>query len=134
MSEYNDRLDADVERADRKVAETGARVAAHLGRTGRVTGRASSRDGAISVVVTPGGRLVEVNIENSALTMRPEQLAEVLVEVAGRATRDAGARMQQSIRSVVEPSVADSLARLGITPGATDEDVDWVDVIRRGGR
>jgi DNA-binding protein YbaB len=134
MSDYHDQLDADVERADRKVAETGARVAEHLGRTGRVTGRASSRDGAISVVVAPGGRLVEVNIENSALTMRPEQLAEALVEVAGRATRNAGARMQQSIRSVVEPTVAESLARLGITPGATDEDVDWVDVIRRGGR
>ena len=132
MSEYSDQLDADVERADRKIAETGARVSAQLGRAGKVTGRASTPDGAITIVVAPGGRLLEVNIENSALTMRPEQLAAVLVEVAGRATRSAGSRMQQSVRSVVEPSVADSLAQLGFTPGVADEDVDWVDVIRRG--
>jgi hypothetical protein len=132
MSEYHDQLDADVERAEAKVRETGARVSAHIGRSGKVTGRASSPDGAISVVVAPGGRLLEVNIEHSALNLRPEQLAEVLVDVAGRATRNAGARMQQSIRSVVEPSVAASLARLGFAPGVLDEEVDWVDVIRRG--
>ena len=131
MSDYHDQLDAEVERADRKVRETGARVSAQLGRTGRVTGRASSRDGAISVVAAPGGRLLEVNIENSALIMRPEQLAATIVDVATRAARNAGARMQQSVRSVVEPAVAESLAKLGFTPGATDEDVDWVDVIRR---
>lgn len=128
---YNDQLDAEVERADAKIRETGARVSAHIGRAGKVTGRATSQDGAITVVVAPGGRLVEVNIDNAALSMRPEQLAAALVDVAGRATRSAGSRMQQSIRSVVEPSVADSLAELGFAPGAADEDVDWVDVIRR---
>ena len=132
MSEYNDRLDADVERADAAIRETGARVAAHLGRGGAVTGKASSASGAISVVVGPGGRLLEVNIDNSALmTMRPEQIAAALVDLAARATRDAGARMQQSVRSVVRPSVADSLAQLGFTPRSGDEEVDWVDVIRR---
>jgi len=131
MSEYNDQLDAEVERADAKVRETRARVSAHLGRGGQVTGRATSPSGAITVVAGPGGRLLEVNIDNSVLTMKPEQLAAELVELAGRAARNAGARMQQSVRSVVGPAVADSLAELGFTPGAADEDVDWVDVIRR---
>jgi hypothetical protein len=131
MSDYNDHLDAEVERADAKVRETGARVSAHLARGGAVTGRASSSSGAITVVVRPGGRLLEVNIDDSALGVKPEQLAAELVDLAGRATRNAGARMQQSVRSVVSPSVADSLAELGFPPGASDEDVDWVDVIRR---
>jgi hypothetical protein len=132
MSEYSDHLDAEIERADRKIKETGARVAAHRGRSGPVTGRASSPNGAITVVVGPGGRLLEVNIDNSALTMKPEQLAAELVDLAGRATRSAGARMQQSVRSVVGAPVAASLAELGFAAGAADEDVDWVDVIRRG--
>jgi hypothetical protein len=132
MSEYSDHLDAEIERADRRIKETGARVAAHRGRSGAVTGRASSPNGAITVVVGPGGRLLEVNIDSSALAMKPEQLAAELVDLAGRATRSAGARMQQSVRSVVGPPVAASLAELGFLAAAADEDVDWVDVIRRG--
>ena len=97
MSKYNDHLDAEVERADRAIRDAGERVAAHLGRSGPVTGRATSSNGAITVVVGPGGRLLEVNIDNSALTMKPEQLA----------------------------------AELGFPPGSADEDVDWVDVLRR---
>jgi hypothetical protein len=135
MSQYNDHLDAEVARADRAIRDSGERLAAHLGRSGPVTGRATSSSGAITVVVGPGGRLVEVNIDDSALlNVRPEQLAAELVDLAGRATRSAGARMQQSVRSVVSPSVAESLAELGFAPGAADEDVDWVNVIRRGGR
>jgi DNA-binding protein YbaB len=130
MSKYNDRLDADVERADAKIQETRARVAAHLGRSRAVTGKAGTPNGAISVEVGPGGRLLEVNIENSALTMRPELLAATLVDLARRATRNAGSRMQQSVRSVVSPPVSDSLAQLGFTP-RPDEEVDWADVIRR---
>lgn len=130
MSSYSDHLDAEIERADRLVRETGERVSAHLRRTGPVTGRATSPDGAVTVVVGPGGRLLELNIENSALTQKPEQLADLLVNLAGRATRDAGGRMQQSMRAVVSPEVAESLSQLGITQ-ASDEEVDWADVIRR---
>jgi DNA-binding protein YbaB len=130
MNEYSDRLDAEIERADRRIRETGERVSAHLGRTGPVTGRATSPDGAVTVIVGPGGRLVEVNIENSALTQKPEQLADLLVKLAGRATKDAGGRMHQSMRRVVSPEVAESLSQLGIPP-ASDDEVDWADVIRR---
>jgi DNA-binding protein YbaB len=130
MSNYNDRLDGDIARADRRIRETGERVSAHLSRTGPVTGRASSPDGAVTVVVGPGGRLLEVNIEDSALIQKPEQLAALLVNLAGRATKDAGGRMHQSMRRVVSPEVAESLSQLGIPP-ASDEEVDWADVIRR---
>lgn len=140
MSAYNDRLDADIERADRRIADTGDRVAAHLRRS-PVTGRASSPNGAITVTAGPGGRLVELNIESSALTMKPEALAAELVALAQRATRDADARLRHSIRSVVRPEVSGSLAELGVAPGAPaaevgddgddGDDVDWAEVIRR---
>jgi DNA-binding protein YbaB len=130
MSDYNDRLDAEIERADRRIRETGERVAEHLGRTGPVTGRATSPDGAVTVVVGAGGRLLEVRIDNSALMQKPEQLAAQLVNLAGRATKDAGGRLHQSMRRVVSPEVANSLAQLGIPPPA-DEEVDWAAVIRR---
>ena len=131
MSDYSDHLDAEVERADRRIRETGERVSAHIGRNGPVTGRATSPDGAITIVVGPGGRLLELNIENSALTMQPEQLADILVKLAGRATRNANGRMQQAMRGVVRPEVADSLTHLGISPGDGDEDGGWVDMLGR---
>jgi hypothetical protein len=133
LSDYSDRLDAEIERADRKIQETGARVSAHLSRSGQVTGRASSTDGAITVTVGPGGRLVDLDIDNSALTMKPEELAAALVSVARQATRDANGRLHQSIRTVVGREVADSLTRLGIEPAGDPDDAtaEWLDTIRR---
>ena len=134
MTKYHDQLDADIERADRKIRETGDRVSAHLGRNGPVLGRATSPNGAIAVTVQPGGRLVELDISNSALTMHPDDLAGELVRLAQQATRTANARMHQSVRSVVSRDVANSLTALGIAPGAAAEEfVDWVEVIRRHG-
>lgn len=132
MSKYNDHLDAEIARADQQIRDTRGRVAAHLGRSGPVTGRASSQDGAITVTVGPGGRLVELDIENSALTMKPEQLAAELVRIAQRATRDANGKLHQSVRPVVGRDVADSLTQLGIGPaGDAEPDTDWVELIRR---
>ena len=134
MSKYADHLDAEIERADRKIRETGDRVSAHLGGNGPVLGRATSRNGAIAVTVQPGGRLVGLDISNSVLTMHPDDLAGELVRLARQATRSANAKLHQSIRPVVSADVANSLARLGIAPGAAaDEFVDWVEVIRRHG-
>lgn len=133
MSDYSDHLDAEIARADQRIRETGARVSAHLSRSGPVTGKATSTDGAITVTVGPGGRLVDLDIENSALTMKPEQLAAELVSLARRATRDANGRMHQSIRSVVGREVADSLTQLGIAPAAESDDADaeFLRMIRR---
>jgi hypothetical protein len=132
VSEYRDHLDTEIERADRRIADTGARVSAHLRSNGPVTGRASLPGGAITVTVRPGGALVDVEIQTSALSMHPEQLAAELVKLARQATRTAGAKLHQTIRPVVSREVADSLTSLGLTPGApADEFVDWVEVLRR---
>jgi hypothetical protein len=131
MNQYSDHLDAEVERADERIRDTGARVSAHLGRNGPVTGRATSPNGAVTVSVRPGGKLVELRFESVAFTLRPEQLAAEIVAVAQRATRDADARMHRSLGPVVSREVADSLTSLGAAPApAADEDVDWVKVIR----
>ncbi|HEU5473884.1 MAG TPA: YbaB/EbfC family nucleoid-associated protein [Actinophytocola sp.] len=132
MSGYQDHLDAEIRRADQKIRETGARVTAHIARRGPVTGRASSRSGAVTATVQPGGRLVELDIQGSAFTMKPEELAAEIVAVARQATRNASGRLHQALSTVVSPEVTASLAALGLTPGtAADEYVDWADVIRR---
>lgn len=132
MSQYSDHLDAEIARADRTIAETGARVSAHLRRNGPVTGRAALPNGAITVTVQPGGGLVDVDIQGSALVMHPEQLAAELVKLAQQATRNANAKLHQVIRPVVSREVAESLTSLGLTPGApADEFIDWVEVLRR---
>jgi hypothetical protein len=130
MSDYQDHLDTEIERADRKIRETGARVSAHLARSGAVTGQAVSPDGAITVAVGPGGRLLDLRIANSALTMRPEQLAAELVTLAQRAARNADARTHQSLRSVVSPEVSRNLGALGVA-STGEADVDWSGVLRR---
>ncbi|HEV8557036.1 MAG TPA: YbaB/EbfC family nucleoid-associated protein [Actinophytocola sp.] len=132
MSEYQDHLDTEISRADRRIRDTGARVSAQLRSNGPVTGRASLPNGAITVTVRPGGALVDIEIQTSALSMHPEQLAAELVKLARQATRTAGAKLHQTIRPVVSREVADSLTSLGIPPGApADEFVDWVEVLRR---
>lgn len=133
MSNYNDHFDAEIERADRKIKETGVRVAAQLSRGGRITGRAVSQDGAITVTVGPGGRLLKLDIESSALALPPDRLAGELVKLAQHATRDANGRMHQSVRPVVSPEVARSLTELGIAPGASAEDaeLEFGDMLRR---
>ena len=128
----NHHLEADITRADQKIRDTGARAAAHVRRNGPVTGRASSPNGAITVTVQPGGALLDVDIQGSALTMHPERLAAELVKLAQQATKDAGAKLHHAVRPVVSKEVADSLTALGLAPGApADEFVDWVEVLRR---
>ena len=122
MADYNDRLDADIARADQRIRETGERVAAHVRRHGPVTGRATSRTGAITVIAAPGGRLVELRIDNAALAnVRPEALAAELVSLAQQAGREANARAHRSVRPVVGAEVSASLTELGITPAADDD-------------
>lgn len=131
MNQYNDRLDADIERADRRIRETGERVAAQVRKNGPVTGRASAPDGSITVITGPGGRLVELKIEHAALRLRPEQLAAELVRLAAQATREANARAHRSVAPVVGPAVTESLTELGIRPGAADEDGGGLDFLGR---
>src|ERR1041384_883673 len=57
-----DQVDDDVERAARKVRDVGQSVSEHVARSGPITGRASSPDGAVTVVATPGGPPQEITV------------------------------------------------------------------------
>jgi hypothetical protein len=132
MSDYQDHLDTEIARADRRIRDTGARVSAHIRSSGPVTGRASLPNGAITVTVAPGGALVDIEIQVSALNLHPEQFAGELVKLAQQATRNANAKLHQTVRPVVSREVAESLTSLGLTPGAPAEEyIDWVEVLRR---
>jgi hypothetical protein len=115
-------LDDQIARAGRRVAETERRVGEHLARTGPVLGRASSPDGAVTVVVAPGASPQEVRISQAALNMGAPMLADEIVRIANRAARDASARLHRSLERVVDPGTARGLTELGFEPGAPEDD------------
>jgi hypothetical protein len=116
VSDLDDQVGAEIARANRRVAETGQRVSEHLARGGPVFGRASSSDGAVTVSTPPGGPPQEIRISPAALRMGPDALADEIVRVAGRAARDAGSRLHQTLARVVDPNIARGLAELGFEP------------------
>ena len=116
MSDLDDQVDAEIDRANRRVAETEQRVTDHLARGGPVLGHASSADGAVTVITPPGAPPQEIRIEPAALRMGPDALADEIVRVAARAARDAGARLHRSLARVVDPGTTNGLAELGFRP------------------
>lgn len=116
MSDLDDQVGAEIARANRRVAETEQRVSDQLARGGPVFGRASSSDGAVTVFTAPGGPPQEIRIAPAALRMGPDALAAEIVRVAGRAARDAGSRLHQTLARVVDPTTAHSLTELGYEP------------------
>jgi hypothetical protein len=116
VSDLDDQVGAEIDRANRRVADTEQRVADHLARGGPVVGRASSADGAITVVTPPGAPPQEIRIEPGALRMGPDALADEIVRVAARAARDAGSRLHRSLGHVVDPGTANGLTELGFAP------------------
>ncbi|MBP2339211.1 hypothetical protein JOF41_005389 [Saccharothrix coeruleofusca] len=109
-------------RAAQRVADTGHRVADHLVRTGPVLGRASSPDRAVTVVTAPAAPPHEIRISPAALRLGPDALGAEIVRVAGRASRDAAARLHASLARVVDPATARALAEIGFPPGAPEDD------------
>jgi hypothetical protein len=120
VSDPDDQVGAEIDRANRRVADTERRVSDLLARGGPVLGQASSADGAVTVVTPPGAPPREVRIEPGALRMGPDALADEIVRVAARAARDAGARLHRSLGQVVDPGTADGLAELGFEPRADE--------------
>ncbi|MGM1061596.1 hypothetical protein [Saccharothrix sp. Mg75] len=116
-----------VGRAARRVADTGRRVAEHVARTGPVLGRASSPDGAVTVVAPPGGPPREVRVSPAALGMGPRALADEILRVSRRASRDAASRAHRSLERVAGPEALAALAGIGFEPGperGADDDLD----------
>lgn len=114
----------EAERAARRVADTERRVTEHLARTGPVLGRASSPDGAVTVVTAPGGPPREVRVSPAALGMGPRALADEIVRVAAAAHRDAATRVHRALERVADPATLRALTEIGFERGPDDDDFD----------
>ncbi len=109
-------------RAAQRVAEVEAQVSGHIARTGPVFGRASSSDGAVTVVTAPGAPPQEIRISPAALNMGADALGDEIVRVAGRAAADAAARMHQSLARLMDPATTRALGEIGFPAGAAEDD------------
>jgi hypothetical protein len=119
-----DHVQDGLDRLGRGVAEAGAQVAAHVGRTGPIVGEASSGDNAITVSVSPGGMLRSVDLKPAVLGRHPDEVAGEVLRLAARATRIANGRMHASLNSVVNQNTAKGLAHLGMPAERLPEDPD----------
>ncbi|MFS8104869.1 hypothetical protein LFM09_47985 [Lentzea alba] len=115
-------MDDDVERAARKVRDVEQAVSQHVTRSGPITGRASSPDGAVTVVATPAGPPQEITVSAAALRMGPQGLAAEIMRIAEKARRSASTRLHQSLERVVDPR---ELTELGIVPGQDEDEYGW---------
>ncbi len=112
----------ETQRAAQRVADTERRVAEHVARTGPVLGRASSPDGAVTVVAAPGGPPQEVRVSPAALAMGPRALADEILRVSARASRDAASRVHRTLAGVADPATLRALAEIGFDRGPDDDD------------
>ncbi|WP_053718956.1 YbaB/EbfC family nucleoid-associated protein [Saccharothrix sp. NRRL B-16348] len=114
----------ETQRAAQRVADTERQVAEHVARTGPVRGRASSPDGAVTVVTAPGGPPQEVRVSPSALNMGPRALADEILRVSARASRDAASRMHRAVERVADPAAVRALTEIGFERGPDDDGFD----------
>lgn len=112
----------ETQRAAQRVADVEAQVSQHIARTGPVLGRASSSDGAVTVVTAPGAPPREVRISPAALTMGADALGAEIVRVAARASADAAARMHRSLARLVDPATSKALTEIGFPAGDVEDD------------
>jgi hypothetical protein len=115
-------VDDDVQRAARKVRDVEQAVSEHVTRSGPITGRASSPDGAVTVLATPGGPPRQITVSQAALRMGPQGLAAEIMRIADKAQRNANTRLHQTLDRVVDPR---ELTALGVERGQDDDDFGW---------
>jgi hypothetical protein len=115
-------VDDDVERAARKVRDVEQAVSQHVARSGPITGRASSPDGAVTVIATPGGPPQQIVVSPAALRMGPQGLAAEIMRIAEKAQRTASSRLHETLERVVDPR---ELTELGFARGQDDDEFGW---------
>lgn len=115
-------MDDDVERAARKVRDVEQAVSQHVERTGPITGRASSPDGAVTVVATPGGPPQQITVSPAALRMGPHGLAAEIMRIAEKAQRSAASRLHHALERVVDPR---ELTALGFVREQDEDESGW---------
>ena len=117
---------------DRRARDASERAAEQVARAGRISGRATSPDGGISVEVAPGGLLTDLRLSPAALSADLETLARQITVLAGRATELAGSAMYKALAGVVGEK---DLTSLGYVPVADEpDDTDFGDPLRHGRR
>lgn len=107
-------MDFEAQRAAEQAEHVERQVSDLVGRTGPVLGRASSSDGAVSVVVPAGGPPQSIQVSPAALRMGPAALGQEIVRVAAAASRDAAVQLHRSLGQVVPP---EGLTALGFESG-----------------
>lgn len=115
-------MDDDVERVARKVRDVERAVSEHVTRSGPITGRASSPDGAVTVVATPGGPPRQITVSPAALRMGPHGLAAEIMRVADKAQRAASTRLHQTLERVVDPR---ELTAMGLPRDRDEDEFGW---------
>jgi hypothetical protein len=121
---------------DRKVQRAEEQAAAQVARAGRISGRASSPDGGISVEVAPGGLLTDVQLSSAALSVDMETLARQITALAERATRLAGDAMHKALSPVVGERHLESLGYVPVEDEseADSDDDAYGDPLKHGGQ
>ncbi|OLF04605.1 hypothetical protein BLA60_40095 [Actinophytocola xinjiangensis] len=117
-------IDHELAVVDRRVREAGVRAGAEVARAGRISGRATSPDGAISVEVAPGGLLTDLALSPAALQLDMDTLARHIVAVTERATRLAGGNMHRALSPVVGEQDLESLGYVPVDDEEADADPD----------
>jgi hypothetical protein len=117
--------DIDLDREAARVAEhadsTADQARRRFDQVGKITGKAESGDGSISVEVSPGGLLAEVNLTRSALRFGSDSIAQQIMELSNLATRRAGDKMYQALAPVLGEGGAKHLESLGFERMPDDE-------------
>jgi hypothetical protein len=123
-------IDHELAAVDRRVAQAGERAQAQVARAGRITGKASSPDGSIEVVVAPGGLLTGLTLSPAAVSGDMETLARNITALADRATRRAGSTMYKTLAPVLGERGEKHLESLGYVPVDDEDDGDFDDPLK----
>jgi hypothetical protein len=118
---------------DRRVRQAEEQAAERVARAGRISGRATSPDGGISVEVAPGGLLTGVRLSPAALSADMQTLARQITVLAERATSLAGGNMHKALAGVVGEKHLESLGYVPAEDEADVDDADFGDPLRHRG-
>ncbi|TNC22476.1 YbaB/EbfC family nucleoid-associated protein [Amycolatopsis alkalitolerans] len=101
MSEYASRLLRRIDAIDTAAADTRRRTEAYQHMAGElkgVTGRASSADGAVTVVAGPGGEVKDITFTEQTRTVAPAALATAVLHTIAAARANATRRQAEVVR------------------------------------
>jgi DNA-binding protein YbaB len=123
-NDYADRLQADSLARLEAIGEMQRQLAG-------LTGEATSPDGFVRVRTTPGGGLLDLQIDERAMAHQGADLAALVLQLSAQATAEVGERMRAIVGSVVPPAELDAMLA-GAVPESVRDEVD-AELARRHG-